>query len=208
MWSHETFTEVGCVIHSIYVYKYNVQYAQSLQCTIITMITMTAMKDKIECALCDQCDVHTSVQEMIARCLCCPEWCPPMMSTTDFHHHSDVHYYTNELNCTRDTSERLEIVIRMSFLKLSKRGAWLLSKVVKFPNAICVNKFARNSPGIHLFCQMHSPKGGRSMGAKIGQRPPTPANSVSWTPADACAQFLPPLKPKLFDTYQDGTVHS
>ena len=160
------------------------------------MITMTAMNNKIECALCDQCDVHTRVQEMIARCLCCPEWCPPMISTTDVHHHSDVHYYTNELNCARDTSERL---IRMSFLTLSK--------VVKFPNAICVNKFARNSPKIHLFCQMHSPKGGQSMGATIGQRPP-PANSVSWTPADACAQFLPPLKPKLFDTYQDGTVHS
>ena len=47
--------------------------AQSLQITVITMITMTAMNDKIECALCDQCDVHTRVQEMIARCLCCPE---------------------------------------------------------------------------------------------------------------------------------------
>ena len=132
-------------------------------------------------------------------------WCPLLMFTTD------VHYCTNELNCARDTSERLEIVIRMSFLTFSKRGAWLSSKVVKFPNAICVNKFARNSPKIHRFCQMHSPKGGRCMGAKIGQRPPPPpppANSVSWTPADACAQFLPPLKPKLFDTYQDGTVHS
>ena len=125
-----------------------------------------------------------------------PLWCPLLHQWTELH----------------QRHERLEIVIRMSFLKLSKKGAWLLSKVVKFPNAICVNKFARNSPKIHLFCQMHSPKGGQSMGQNWSTppapTPPPPANSVSWTPADACAQFLPPLKPKLFDTYQDGTVHS
>ena len=122
------------------------------------------------------------------------QWCPPLMSTTDVHQWTELRQRHVRETGKSNTDELFDI--------------FLTSKVVKFPNAICVNTFARNSPKIHLFCQMHSPKGGRSMGAKIGQRPHPPANSVSWTPADACAQFLPPLKPKLFDTYQDGTVHS